>query len=60
MVIFPHQLDASASAYQLISYLLLDLKMAQDTNLFVDDDQEDQIRDIYDSIDGGLKDYIQN
>jgi len=54
----PHQLDASASAYQLISYFLLDLKMARDTNLFVDDDPHDQIHDIYQTIDSRLKEYI--
>ena len=54
----PHQLDASASAYQLISYFLIDLKMARETNLFVDDHTHDYIHDIYQSIETSLKDFI--
>jgi DNA-directed RNA polymerase len=54
----PHQLDASASAFQLSSYFLVDLKMARETNLFVDNHQEDQIRDIYKYMDVRIKDFI--
>lgn len=53
---FPHQLDASASAYQLISYFLGDLQMAQNTNLIPD--PPDQIHDIYMAIEKGLKEYF--
>lgn len=56
----PHQLDASASAFQLSSYLLVDHKMARETNLFVDNLQKDEIQDIYKSMDARIKEYIQS
>ena len=57
---FPHQLDASASAYQLISYFLFNQEMAESTNLIIDRDLESGIQDIYSNIYNGLKSYISN
>ncbi|KAF3452229.1 hypothetical protein FNV43_RR08327 [Rhamnella rubrinervis] len=55
--ITPITQDASASAYQIMSYFLLDEIMAKRTNLFPS--PEDQIQDVYTMILKELKEYIQ-
>lgn len=54
--------DASASAYQIISYLLLDHNFAVNTNLVpkaIDEDEKRKINDIYTHILEDLKDYLK-
>nr|GME06069.1 DNA-dependent RNA polymerase [Ipomoea batatas] len=54
--------DASASAYQIISYLLLDHNFAVNTNLVpkaIDEDEKRKIHDIYTHILEDLKDYLK-
>lgn len=51
--------DASASAYQIMSYLLLDLDLAWQTNL-IDFESNDNIQDIYGNSLEDLKTYLPN
>ena len=51
--------DASASAYQIMSYLLLDLELALLTNLFICE-STDNIQDIYSNCLEELKNYSPN
>jgi len=50
--------DASSSAYQIMSFLLVDSEMAKYTNLIADG-ETDCICDIYQNIASTLKDYIE-
>lgn len=54
----PISKDASASAYQIMSYLLLDEEMAHLTNLFTSND--DQINDVYQYIHINLMNYMKS
>lgn len=56
---FPHQLDASASAYQLISYFLIKLDMAVYTNL-IKENPDSGIQDIYTIIQSDLLLFLYN
>lgn len=50
--------DASASAYQIMSYFLLDYKLAVHTNLIPSSDSEDEIKDIYTYVQNILWNYV--
>ena len=51
----PIHLDASASAYQMLSYLLGNITMARNTNLI---SENNKINNIYEIIDSDFKKYI--
>lgn len=52
----PIHLDASASAYQMLSYLLGNITMARNTNLI---SENNKINNIYEIIDSDFKKYIE-
>lgn len=56
---FPVTKDASASAYQIMSYLLLDVDLAMRTNL-IQSPNENKIRDIYSEILEELKPFLHD
>lgn len=60
MLCTPLSQDASASAYQMLSYFLLDIDMGIHTNLITDSSMENpQILDIYDFMLGNLISHIE-
>lgn len=60
MLCTPLSQDASASAYQMLSYFLLDIDMGIHTNLITDSSMENpQIRDIYDFMLSNLITHIE-
>jgi len=56
----PINQDASASAYQIISYFLCDISMARSTNLIRGAENEDKIQDLYESLLIDFKRYVRN
>ncbi|KAL8146230.1 hypothetical protein AgCh_004102 [Apium graveolens] len=55
IIYYPITQDASTSAYQLMSYFLLDKVLALQTNLIALDKKEDYIHDLYDYLLADLK-----
>ncbi|KAL8125465.1 hypothetical protein AgCh_012956 [Apium graveolens] len=58
LIYYPITQDASASAYQLMSYFLLDKSLAQNTNLIAPDN-DDNIQDLYEYLLEDMKVFIK-